>query len=48
MIWVEEATGVPVKIQGYVPLGPFDLDVALELRKFTGTPEDFKPLPEEE
>jgi hypothetical protein len=48
VIWVEEATGVPVKIQGYVPLGPFDLDVALELRKFTGTPEDFKPLPEEE
>jgi len=43
-IWLHETTGVPVKIEGIVPLGPFDLDVALELRTPTGTPPDFKAV----
>jgi len=31
-IWVEEASGIPVRIEGTVPVGPLDLVVSLELR----------------
>ena len=43
-IWLEEQTGVPVSVQGLVPIGPIELDVQLSLRKFHGTPADFAPL----
>jgi len=43
-IWLERETGIPIRIEGIVPLGPFDLDVALSLRKATGTPEAFRPV----
>jgi hypothetical protein len=43
-IWLEERTGVPVMIEGIVPVGPIDLDVYLELKSYEGTPEDFVPL----
>lgn len=41
-IWIQEPTGVPVSIEGIVPLGPFDLDIALRLRSFRGTPPAFR------
>ena len=31
-IWVEERSGIPVWIEGSVPVGPFELVVSLELR----------------
>jgi hypothetical protein len=43
-IWLEEQTGVPVSVQGLVPIGPIELDVQLSLRKYHGTPADFAPL----
>ena len=42
-IWLEASTGVPVKIEGVVPAGPLDVDVALNLARFDGTPPDFRP-----
>jgi len=42
-IWLEGATGVPVKIEGVVPAGPLDVDVALKLSRYEGTPADFRP-----
>jgi hypothetical protein len=46
-IWLHKATGVPVKIEGIVPLGPLDLDVAIILQSSHGAPEEFKTLGEE-
>ncbi len=43
--WMEERTGVPVKIEGVVPAGPFELDVELLLEKYSGVPQEFEPLP---
>ena len=45
-VWVHDPTGVPVRITGAIPLGPFSLNVTIDLRSFTGTPEAFAPLPE--
>lgn len=42
-IWLHEGTGVPVLIEGDVPLGSLiDLHVSVRLAKFRGTPEAFK------
>ena len=43
-IWLEEKTGIPVLIGGLVPLGPLDIEVKLQLREYSGTPEDFRPV----
>ena len=43
-IWLDARTGVPVKIEGKVPAGPVDVDVAIELREALGTPAEFKPI----
>ena len=43
-IWLHETTGVPVMIEGIVPLGPLDLDVAIQLAEFQDTPEGFAPV----
>lgn len=43
-IWLDEGTGVPVRIEGLVPIGPLELDVALSLSAFEGTPEAFAPI----
>lgn len=40
-IWLEENTGIPVRLEGIVPLGVISLDVHLELTKYKGTPEVF-------
>lgn len=45
-IWLEAASGVPVMIQGTVPLGPFEVDVALVLKQYEGTPKAFRPVEE--
>lgn len=43
-VWLDHATGVPVKIEGLVPAGPWMVDVALELSEYEGTPESFGPV----
>lgn len=44
-IWAEVQTGVPVLIEGEVPVGGlFSLDVQVELTDHRGTPAEFKPL----
>ncbi|MFT7680351.1 MAG: hypothetical protein ACI8QC_004357 [Planctomycetota bacterium] len=40
-IWLDTATGVPLRIEGIVPLGPLDLDVSVELRNSSGVPAGF-------
>ncbi len=40
-IWVEHETGIPVVIEGQIPLGPLDLGVSVRLREFSGTPLGF-------
>jgi len=46
-IWLHEGTGVPVKIEGIVPLGPLNLDVAIVLANFTDTEKAFAPMGQE-
>jgi len=43
-IWFDSKTGVPVRISGTVPLGPFTLDARVELDSFRGTPAGFGPV----
>ncbi|MBL4770698.1 MAG: DUF3108 domain-containing protein [Planctomycetes bacterium] len=45
-IWLDRATGVPVKIEGVVPLGPLDLDVSINLQSASGAPKGFEPVTE--
>ncbi|MFT5049622.1 MAG: hypothetical protein ACI8QZ_001015 [Chlamydiales bacterium] len=40
-IWLEQTTGVPVRLEGIIPAGLVSLDVRLELSKFRGTPKEF-------
>ena len=40
-LWMDETTGVPVRLGGSVPVGPIDLDVHLDLEKHSGTPPGF-------
>jgi len=43
-LWVEEVTGVPIRIQGDLPAGPFNLGVDILLQEYKGTPEAFQPI----
>jgi hypothetical protein len=43
-IWFDTRTGVPVRISGSVPLGPFTLDARVELASYRGTPAGFEPV----
>lgn len=43
-IWFDTKTGVPVRISGTVPLGPFTLDARVELESYRGTPAGFAPV----
>jgi hypothetical protein len=45
-LWAEATTGVPVRIEGELPVGPITLGVDIILEDYEGTPEGFKPLPE--
>jgi len=40
-MWFDEATGVPVLIEGSVPAGPISLDVRIELQSYSGAPAGF-------
>ena len=42
-LWVERTTGVPVRIQGELPVGPLDLEIDIVLRSYEGTPAAFAP-----
>ena len=43
-LWVEERTGVPVRIQGTLPAGPLDIDLDIRLESSAGTPDSFAPV----
>lgn len=43
-IWLDKVSGVPVKIEGVVPLGPLDLDVSIALQSHSGAPKGFKSM----
>jgi hypothetical protein len=36
-LWVEKHTGIAVRIQGDLPVGPLTLGVDVELESFSGT-----------
>ena len=40
-IWLEHESGIPVVIEGNIPLGPLDLGISVRLREFKGTPLGF-------
>jgi hypothetical protein len=43
-LWVEESTGVPLWIEGDLPIGPITLNLDIRLERHRGTPEAFQPL----
>ncbi len=43
-LWVEESSGVPVRIQGDLPAGILELGIDVELERYEGTPESFRPV----
>ncbi len=47
-LWVEARTGIPVRIEGDLPVGPITLGIDVVLSDFAGTPARFRPLPEQE
>ncbi len=42
-VWVEAHTGVLLRVQGEVPVGPFDLTASISLEGYSGTPAAFAP-----
>lgn len=47
-VWVEAKTGVPLWVEGVVPLGPIDIVCDIRLSHYGGTPEGFVPAPDAE
>lgn len=45
-IWLHATTGVPVELGGTIPAGIMDVDVALRLSQFRGTPAGFEAVNE--
>lgn len=44
-IWVDPATGIPVRVVGQVPLGSMlEIGVDMQLAEYSGTPPSFAPL----
>jgi len=43
-LWAERRTGVVVRVQGLVPVGPVDLEVDIALTEYRGTPTEFQPI----
>jgi len=43
-IWLEARTGVPIRIEGEVPVGLVELRARLDLARYSGTPADFAPV----
>ncbi len=46
-LWVEASTGVPLRIQGDLPVAFVTLKLDIELERFSGTPPRFRPIPVE-
>lgn len=40
-LWFERSSGVPVRVQGDLPIGPITLGVDVQLRRYSGTPASF-------
>ena len=47
-LWADRRTGIPVRIQGDLPIGPLTLGVDVDLTGYSGTDPDFQPVVEEE
>lgn len=43
-VWIDRRTGVPVRIDGELPVGFFDIDLVLELESHQGTPPAFRAI----
>jgi hypothetical protein len=43
-LWADHQTGIPVRIQGDLPIGPLSLGIDVVLRKYEGTPSAFQPV----
>jgi hypothetical protein len=43
-LWVDEITGVPVRISGTIPAGPVSIECDIYLEEYTGTPDAFVPI----
>ena len=42
--WLEENSGVPVSIEGTVPIGPLNLVATIRLKRYSGTPKNFSAV----
>ncbi len=42
-LWTEEKTGVPIRVQGDLPVGFLDLSIDVILESYEGTPAAFRP-----
>lgn len=42
-LWMEERSGVPVRIEGVLPIGPLEVDASFDLTAYSGTPTGFAP-----
>jgi hypothetical protein len=47
-LWVEKHTGVPVRIEGDLPLGLINLGIDIVLESYSGTPAGFVPVTPDE
>jgi hypothetical protein len=43
-LWVDKRTGIAVRIQGDLPVGPITLGIDVILSGYSGTPSDFAPV----
>ncbi len=43
-LWMEERSGVPVRIEGVLPIGPLVVDATFDLTAYSGTPAEFAPV----
>jgi hypothetical protein len=45
-LWADRTTGIPVRIQGDLPIGPITLGIDVGLKSYEGTPPGFGPVDE--
>ena len=43
-LWVERGTGIPVRIEGDLPIGPLTIGMEVVLTRYEGTPAEFQPV----
>jgi len=44
-LWVEKHTGIPVQIEGDLPVKAITLGINVVLKSYSGTPPEFAPVP---